>query len=687
MLYWNEYEGHKPEVHGRKNKFDNTIYSFDIETTSYIKHNEKIYQADKYQELTKKEQEECIYGSTMYIWQFSINDKVYYGRTWEELKLFLKKLDEVVPVKKIIFVHNLSFEFQFLKGCFNFSEVTARKSHKVMKCKMSDYNIEMRCSYMMSNVALKKLPDIFNLPVEKMTGDLDYTKLRTSLTKLTKKELKYCENDCLVVYHYIRYELENYSTVEKIPLTSTGHVRRELKRQTSKDYGYRRVVSRSVNTDPHVYNLLIEAFMGGYTHANWLYTDEIIKNVDSWDFTSSYPYVMVTHKFPATKFKRCSIRRLEDMNDKFAYLLVIRFTNLKSKYFNNILSQSKCRHIRGGRYDNGRIIEASELEVTITDVDFKLILQAYECNYEILECYFSVYDYLPKRFINFVLDKYVMKTKYKGVAGMEIEYSRQKGLFNSLYGMSVTNNIRDEVTYDNITGWAETPISNEEIIEKLQEEEKKGFLSFSYGCWITAYARNNLLKNLMLLDEYVIYADTDSLKLKEGYNKGVIDNYNNFVKNKIKYVSDKLKIPYEKFAPKDIKGVERMLGLFDDDGHYDEFITQGAKKYAVKVGDSVHITVSGVPKCGAAALKGDLNNFRNSLVFEFKDTGKNLLIYTEEQKAQEIEDYQHNKLIVSDRSGCCILPTTYILGKSQEYESLLSDNSSQRAIYKEMSTC
>ena len=142
---------------------------------------------------------------------------------------------------------------------------------------------------------------------------------------------------------------------------------------------------------------------------------------------------MVTHKFPSSKFKICKIKTLEEMNDRFAYLLVVKFTNIKSKYFNNIISQSKCRNIRNGKYDNGRVIEASELEMTITDVDFKLILLAYNCSYEILECYTAPYNYLPKRFINFVLDKYVLKTKYKGVVGKEIEYQRQKGLFNALY--------------------------------------------------------------------------------------------------------------------------------------------------------------------------------------------------------------------------------------------------------------
>lgn len=121
------------------------------------------------------------------------------------------------------------------------------------------------------------------------------------------------------------------------------------------------------------------------------------------------------------------------MNNRFAYLIVVKFINIKSKYYNNIISQSKCRSIRDGKYDNGRVISASELITTITDVDFKLILQAYECDYEILECYYSVYNYLPKRFINFVLDKYVLKTEYKGVVGKEIEYNRQKSLFNSLY--------------------------------------------------------------------------------------------------------------------------------------------------------------------------------------------------------------------------------------------------------------
>lgn len=66
-------------------------------------------------------------------------------------------------------------------------------------------------------------------------------------------------------------------------------------------------------------------------------------------------------------------------------------------------------------------------------------------------------------------------------------------------------------------GWDEIPLKNEEILEQLEKEKKQGFLSFSWGVWVTAWARNNLLENLIKLDKYVVYADTDSLKLKERF--------------------------------------------------------------------------------------------------------------------------------------------------------------------------
>lgn len=485
MFYWTEYfkHYHNPEIEGKRKLVDNTIYSFDIETTSYFILRGKIYHGIEYKNISEDEKEMCECYSCMYVWQFSINDIVYYGRTWEEFTNFIDLLFANNPdILKIIYVHNLAFEFQYLKSVIFFDKVMARKSHKVMKAISKKYNIEFRCSLFLSNCKLALLPKVYNLPVQKLVGDLDYNLIRTPATPLTDEELGYCENDCLVLYYYIKQELEQYKRVDKIPLTSTGHVRRELKELVLKDFQYKRKVRTAINTDPHVYNLLTEAFMGGYTHANWVYADKVIENVDSWDFTSSYPYVLVTHKYPSTTFKKGYLKDISQMSTRFAYLIVVKFYKIKSKYFNNFISGSKCKDVKGVKYDNGRVMYAEEITMTLTDIDFRFIIDTHNIErYEILESYYASYNYLPTQFINFVLDKYVEKTEYKNVEGKEVEYNIAKQRFNSLYGMSVTNNIRDEVVFNSESlEWSEIPLSNEEILKKLDEEKKASFLSFAY---------------------------------------------------------------------------------------------------------------------------------------------------------------------------------------------------------------
>lgn len=81
----------------------------------------------------------------------------------------------------------------------------------------------------------------------------------------------------------------------------------------------------------------------------------------------------------------------------------------------------------------------------------------------------------------------------------------EKAKFNSIYGMCVTNNIRDEVIFDNNLGWDEKELTNEKIIAELENEYKRPFLSYAYGIYVTAYARRNLIQNLIALDEYCLY--------------------------------------------------------------------------------------------------------------------------------------------------------------------------------------
>ena len=121
----------------------------------------------------------------------------------------------------------------------------------------------------------------------------------------------------------------------------------------------------------------------------YIYSDEVIEDVDSYDEASAYPYVMVTRRFPMSQFKVCDVKKREELLDDFAYLIRVQLNKARCKYYNNFISGSKCEEIRGGRFDNGRIINAEKIIITVTDVDFKFILDTYDCNsYEILECYY-----------------------------------------------------------------------------------------------------------------------------------------------------------------------------------------------------------------------------------------------------------------------------------------------------------
>lgn len=709
MKSYKKFKGIKPKFSSEKARIDENIYTFDIETTSFFVINGINYPSTEYLKFSEKERQNSA-RTTMYVWQFGINDTVYYGRTWEEFKEFIDVLESSNNATKIIFVHNLAFEFQFLKSIFKIDEVIARKSRKPMQVKLKDYNIEFHCTLFLSGVALEKLPEIYDLPIKKMSGDLDYSLIRHSKTKLSQKELKYCENDCLVLYHYIKKELMTYENLKKIPMTSTGKVRRALKEITTHDIKYRTRLRNMISDKPKIFDMLTKAYAGGFTHANMIFTGEIIENVDSYDFVSSYPFQLVSNYYPMSEFKPCLIKKISDMKKQFAYLLHVKFVKVKSKYFNNIISYSKCFNVKGAKLDNGRIIKCEELECVITDVDFNLFLSAYEIK-EIyfIESFFSRYDYLPIEVINFILEKYGDKTKFKGIKEKYIEYQLSKQHVNSIYGMTCTNTIRDEVLYDDDLNWYEVELTNETIEKKLKEEKDKGFVNYAWGVWCTSWGRNALLRcvigeeikigddinGIKRLDDFMIYADTDSLKLAPGYDKRIIEIYNDSVKKKLEKVSKDLKIPLSKFAPKDKNGKEHMLGLFEcetENGEftYLKFVTQGAKKYAYVsldknketgvLEEKIHITVAGVPKSGAKCLK-NLDDFKDNLVFDYKTCKKNLHVYIEEQEPILLSDFEGVEYQISDKTGVAILPNEYTLSKSDEYSELISDISSKRSVY------
>ena len=244
----------------------------------------------------------------LYLWQMDINGLCFYGRTCEQFKEFIDYLTFILDLndkfRMVVYIQNLSFEFQWLRKYFTWSSVFARESRKPMKAVL--YGFEFRCSYFLSGYSLSKIAEnLHSHSIRKLTEKMDYSLIRTPETELTYDELSYSLNDVVILEYYIAEEIERNGHIGKIPLTQTGYVRRYCKEHClpTKDKKARKkyvTAVQNLTIEPEEYPALKRAFAGGFTHANARYVGKVVEDVTSFDFCSSYPAVMVMERFPIT---------------------------------------------------------------------------------------------------------------------------------------------------------------------------------------------------------------------------------------------------------------------------------------------------------------------------------------------------------------------------------------------------
>lgn len=670
-------------------KYFNVECAFDIETSSVMLDGEQKF-------------------AFMYEWTFGIKDKnfICYGRTWEEFKDLCRQLQEYFLLDSehilVVYVHNLSYEFQFMRKYFNWLNVFAVDERKPIKA-LCSYGIEFRDSYILSGYSLEKLADnLVTHKVKKLVGDLDYNLTRTHVTELTENELAYCHNDVEIVLAYINEQIEQYGNVTKIPMTNTGKVRKFVKEKcyfTGKSHKksskgkYKRYkeLMQELNLNTEEYLMLKRCFMGGFTHASMLYNGELLTDVSSIDFTSSYPYVMLSEKFPMSKPEKVIPTKekfLQWVNsDDVGLMFVARFKGLQSKLsFETYLSESKCSVLENPIINNGRVFKADVVETTITDIDFKILYQCYTWeSIEIANVYKFYMQYLPKAILLAIIELYEKKTTLKDVSGKEVEYLLSKGMLNSVYGMCVTDIVRDNISYDE--EWNIEKFTVEMMSEQIGKynESSNRFLYYPWGVWVTAYARKNLWNGIIEMGTDYVYSDTDSVKFLN-YEKHVdyIARYNADVERKLKMMCEFRQIEYERLKPKNIKGEEKMIGVWDYEGTYTHFKTLGAKRYLVrsKKDGKLHLTVAGLSKQnGVEYMLRVCNNdyikvfesFNDDLYIPANETGKNTHTYIDTPITATITDYQNNTIEVTALTGVHLSPCEFTLSISKQYNKFLRD--------------
>lgn len=657
----------------KKIEYANVPCTIDIESSSFYENGEK--------------------RGVMYAFVLGVNGKCIIGRTYKQLWEYLDKISEFYGLNEkrrmIFYIHNFAFEFQWFRKWRNWIKVFATEK-RVPLYALDDKGIEYRCSYQLSGYSLSNTAkNLTKYKVEKMVGDLDYKLIRHSETPLTDKEIGYILHDGLVVMCYIQEEIEsNHNNITLLPLTKTGKVRKYVRKlclygkQKSDKYKFKRyhnMMKALPIQSIQEYEQLKRAFHGGFTHANSYYVNQIVNNVHSFDFTSSYPYVLVSEMFPMGKGELITIHSREEFETnlkKYACVFDATFTNIIADFiYEHPISVSKCHRIHNYTSDNGRLVDAEEISITITEQDFAIIRKFYKWDHLKIKN-FRRYkkNYLPRDFIRAVLSLYEKKTRLKGVEDSIVEYMNSKEMLNSCFGMCVTDICRTEIEYGNDGLWGDVPSSPEEEIQKYNVKKNR-FICYQWGVWCTAFAMRNLFTAIYELKDDYIYSDTDSVKfINLDKHIAYFEDYNRKVKQKLLKMVNNYNLNMDMCNPKTIKGENKMIGLWDyTDGFYQSFKTLGAKRYMIKDEKGYSLTVSGVNK--KIAIPYLYNKYGDKIMDEFKDgliippqyTGKNIHTYIDEETNGIITDYKGVSIEYHELSSIHLEESGYELSLSREF--------------------
>ena len=698
----------------------------------------------------------------VWVWQMCINGHYIYGRTiseWIEVLLRLKHFfwlghrnDEEVDHRMCIYIHNMGFDIQFVRK--QLSRFLGKCDSFIMDARKGLYfsfdGFEFRCSYLLTGSSLETVgKNLTTYKCEKAIGDLNYDLIRNRKTPIIgepkggcnginvnnlQDELKYCIYDVRVqackiqelldetIPHTDAYNGE-YGRLSSIPYTFTGYVREDMRKAVLEDKKAKQLV-QSLKLTRLEYKMWKQAFQGGFTHGNIRYVNQTCKGDDetgdivSYDFTSSYPTVMISEFYPMGTGEIVSwLGSWKDYYDEnfkiFAQLMsshILLFDityydiELRDKAPDAIISKSKCRDFAKNKIivngkertvddivvDNGKIRKGKKLSMTITSEDFLILQKYYKCSgFEIGLCYKYIKGRLPKPIIEKILYYYQLKTTLKDVKGKEREYQLGKARINATFGLMVMDIIREVFEYCNDI-WLDpkslTLEQEEEVIQKYNDAKDR-FNWYPWGVMITAYARRNLLLGIWEVGKYdFIYSDTDSMKIfNASEHLDYIFQYNKDVTEKLENCLDYYGLDKTLIRPKTIKGVEKPLGIWDFDGQYKQFKFLHSKCYigTKKQKDGsyeLECTVAGISKENIKkALEEDAEEYGTSPFVLFSDnyevdaerSGKLCHTYCDDEYTFEVTDYLGNTETVTSECGVHLGKIPFKLNMTEEYLLLM----------------
>lgn len=615
------------------------------------------------------------YGLT-YLWSACVFGEVYEGRTIEELLELFRALQENLGLSKnrrlLCFVHNLGADFPYIYPWMSWNKIFAPQERRPLCCSC-DEGFEFRCSWKLANMSLEKFLQSEGVRHQKQSGAAyDYRKLRTPDTELSVFEKYYAACDVLGLYEAIHSKMDkDGDTTATIPMTSTGYVRRYCRNMCMADKGYRKMF-RDMALEPSQYALLWDARRGGNTHANRAWTGKVVENVHSFDISSSYPATMLYDNYPMGPFHKVDCYDAEGLDEIIAsgkvFVARVRLQNIGTDDPVPYIPVSRIEQDpailrlggKGYLHDNGRVLrQLGWTTMAITSVDWEIIRDHYVWSgIEIVEVHAARAGKLPKALRQAISDLFVEKTKLKGIKNMKYFYTKLKNRLNGVFGMAFTALVRELVTLEEGTWKTESEGDIEGELKKYYKS-RNSFLHYQWGVFVAAFARKRLQEAIDICGDALVYVDTDSVKYIESKT---ITRALETLNEKYSRMADDSDVPAKAYTE---KGGLEILGLWDDEGMYDQFKTFGAKKYAYIDKEGFRFTVSGLGDAAYGEIKG-MDDF--VLGKTVHNAGRTISIFDDDANPHFV---WINGKEWELRTNMAIVDTTYTLGVTEEYRDLV----------------
>lgn len=300
----------------------------------------------------KKEYHNHICAWTISIRAFNQNIVTLYGQRPDKFCMCLQKIRQNLSGDNVVvYFHNLPYDWVFFE-LFMFDKFGLPKQQLNIKSHYPLFitfknGIQFRDSLILAQRSLEKWADDLDVEHKKSVGLWDYEKIRNQSDNLSRDELEYIEHDTLAGVECLQKTFDALGKkIYSAPFTATGIPREEVQKLGKKNNA--KLLFDRIAPTYEQYKKLEKMFHGGFTHANRHLIGEIIRGlVSCYDFASSYPFVLLTEKYPMEKFKPfkdCKLKDILDSEDHaFMFKLIMIRPHLKDDFIPMpVLQYSKC---------------------------------------------------------------------------------------------------------------------------------------------------------------------------------------------------------------------------------------------------------------------------------------------------------------------------------------------------------